>query len=37
MPSFLFVEFVAHMLGEPLELSLGAGVVGINHEILEVP
>ena len=37
MPSFLFVEFVAHVLGKSLELSLGAGVVGINHKILEVP
>ena len=37
MPPFLFVEFVAHMLGEPLELSFGAGVVGINHKVLEVP
>ena len=37
MPSFLFVEFVAHMLGELFELSLGAGVVGINHKVLEVP
>lgn len=25
------------MLGEPLELSLRAGVVGINHKVLEVP
>jgi len=37
MPSFLFVEFVPHMLGELLELPLGAGIVGINHEVLEVP
>jgi len=37
MPSFLFVEFVPHMLGEFLELSLGAGIVGINHKVLEVP
>ena len=37
MPPLLFVELVAHMLGEPFELSLGAGVVGINHEVLEVP
>ena len=37
MPSFLFVELVTHMLGEPLELSLGAGVVGVNHKVLEVP
>ena len=37
MPSFLFVEFVTHMLGEPLELPLGAGVVGIDHQVLEVP
>ena len=37
MPSFLLVELVAHMLGESLELSLGAGVVGINHKVLEVP
>lgn len=37
MPSFLFVEFVTHVLGEPLELSLRAGVVGIDHEVLEMP
>jgi len=37
MPPFLFVELVSHMLGESLELSLGAGVVGINHKVLEVP
>ena len=37
MPSFFFVQLVAHMLGEPLELSLGAGVVGIDHKVLEVP
>ena len=37
VPSFLFVEFVTHVLGEPLELSLRAGVVGINHKVLEVP
>ena len=37
MPSFLLVEFVSHMLGEPLELSLRAGVVGIDHKVLEVP
>lgn len=37
MPALLFVEFVAHVLGEPLELSFGTGVVGINHKILEVP
>lgn len=37
MPSFLFVKFVTHVLGEPLELSLRAGVVGVNHKILEVP
>lgn len=37
MPSFFFVEFVTHMLGESLELPLGAGIVGVNHEVLEVP
>jgi len=37
MPPFLFVELITHMLGEPFELSLGTGVVGINHKILEVP
>ena len=37
MPSFLFVELVAHMLGESLEFSFGAGVVGIYHKVLEVP
>lgn len=37
MPSFLFVEFVAHMLGELLELSLRTGVVGIDHKVLKVP
>ena len=37
MPPFLFIELVAHVFREPLELSLGAGVVGINHKVLEVP
>ena len=37
MPALLLVELVAHMLGEPFELPFGAGVVGINHKVLEVP
>ena len=36
-PSFLLVELVAHALGELLELTLGPRVVGVDHEILEVP
>jgi hypothetical protein len=37
MPPFLFVEFVSHMLGEPLELSLRASVVRVDHKVLQVP
>ena len=37
MPPFPFIEFVAHVLGEFLDLPLAAGVVRGNHKVLEVP
>ena len=36
-PSFLLVQLVAHAFGEFAELSLGLGVVRIDHESLKVP
>jgi hypothetical protein len=36
-PAFLFVQLIAHVFRELLELPLRLGVVGIDHEILEVP
>ena len=36
-PSFLFVEFVAHTLAKLLEFTFRLCVVGVDHEILEMP
>ena len=36
-PSFLLVQLVAHALAELLEFTLGLCIVGIDHEILEMP
>ena len=36
-PALLFVELVAHALGQLLEVALGLGVVGVDHEVLEMP
>jgi hypothetical protein len=37
VPSFLLVEFLAHVLAQLSEFSLALGIVGLNHEILEMP
>jgi hypothetical protein len=36
-PALLLVELVAHDFGELLELALALRVVGVDHEVLEVP
>ena len=36
-PSFLLVEFVAHTLAKLLEFTFRLCVVGVDHEILEMP
>jgi len=37
IPALLLVELIAHIFGEFLELPLGLGIVGVDHEVLEVP
>lgn len=37
VPALLLVELIAHALRQLLEVALGLGVVGVNHEVLEVP
>jgi len=37
IPAFLLVQLVAHALAELLELAFRFGIVGVDHEILEVP
>ena len=37
VPSFLLVELVTHALRELAELALRLGIVGVDHEVLEVP
>ena len=36
-PAFLLVELVTHALRELAELALRLGIVGVDHEVLEVP
>ena len=36
-PALLLVELVAHALGELLEIALGLCIVGVDHEVLEMP
>lgn len=36
-PSLLLVQFVAHALGQFLELTFRLCVVGVDHEVLEMP
>ena len=36
-PSFLLVELVAHALAQLLEFTLGLCIVGVDHEVLEMP
>ena len=36
-PTLLLVKLVSHVLRELAELAFGLGVVGVDHEILEVP
>ena len=37
IPALLLVELVAHVFRELFKLTLGPGIVGVNHEVLEVP
>ena len=37
IPALLFVQLIAHVLGELLELTFGLCIVGIDHKILKVP
>ena len=36
-PSFLLVQLVAHALAELLELALRFCIVGVDHEVLQMP
>jgi hypothetical protein len=36
-PAFLLVQLIAHAFGELAELSLGLGIIRIDHEGLKVP
>jgi len=37
IPALLLVELVAHVFRELFKFTLGPGIVGVNHEVLEVP
>ena len=37
VPSFLLVELVTHAFRELAELALRFGIVGVDHEVLQVP
>jgi hypothetical protein len=37
LPALFLVEFIAHAFRELLEFTLGFGVVGVDHQVLEVP
>ena len=37
VPSFLLVELVTHALRELAEFALRLCIVGVDHEVLEVP
>ena len=36
-PALLLVKLVAHTLGQLAELALRLGVVGVDHQVLQVP
>ena len=36
-PALLAVELVAHVLAQLLEVALRLGVVGVHHQVLEMP
>jgi hypothetical protein len=37
IPTLLFIKLVTHVLGEFLELAFRLCIVGVDHEILQVP
>jgi len=37
IPALLLVELVTHVFRELFKFTLGPGIVGVNHEVLEVP
>lgn len=36
-PALLLVQLITHTFRELLEFTLGLGIVGVDHKVLEVP